>query len=55
MPFELTDKQLVEFREVFKKFDKNNDNTISLSELRNVFDALSIDVNDEELKRIVRL
>ncbi len=54
MPVEISDQQLAEFRDVFKKFDENNDNTISVSELRNVFDALSIDITDEELKTIVR-
>lgn len=54
MPIEISDKQLVEFRDVFKKFDKNKDNTISISELRNVFDALSIEVTADELKKIVR-
>jgi Ca2+-binding EF-hand superfamily protein len=53
MPIELSEEQIAEFKSVFKKFDENGDNTISISELKNVFDALSIDVTDKELKNIV--
>jgi Ca2+-binding EF-hand superfamily protein len=53
MPIELTQEQIDGFRDAFKKFDLNGDNSISVNELKNVLDAISLDVNEEELKNIV--
>ena len=49
----LTKEQKVKYRKIFRKFDTNEDDTISLEELRNVLKYFGKDPTDEQLKKII--
>ncbi|KAF8378623.1 hypothetical protein HHK36_029970 [Tetracentron sinense] len=44
---------MAEVEAVFKRFDANGDGKISLTELRDVFEALGTEISPEELKRVM--
>ena len=43
-------KELRELKQAFELFDKNNDGTINLSEMKEVMKSLGRDPTEEELK-----
>jgi Ca2+-binding EF-hand superfamily protein len=53
MPEEFTPEQIAEFQAAFDKFDKNNDKSISVTELKDLMDSLEIPTTENELKDLV--
>jgi Ca2+-binding EF-hand superfamily protein len=49
----LTPQQIADFRDVFAVFDRNNDNSISASEILDVMASLGQDVTQEQLQDIL--
>ena len=54
MADQLTEEQIAEFKEVFCLFDKNEDGTISTSELGSMLKMLGEDPQDEVLEEMIR-
>lgn len=49
----LTQEQKESWRSSFKEVDKDNDGKINSKELKNLFETLSIEFSDDELKELV--
>lgn len=52
--FSLTDKELLDFVDAFKMFDKNGDGAIDKSELRTVMASLGMNPTQREVEEMVR-
>ena len=49
----LTKEQKEDIRQIFELYDKNEDNTIDVSELRNSLRAMGFQADKEEVKRLI--
>lgn len=49
-----SNQRQVNFRAIFRKYDKDTDGFISVKDLINVFKELGEEINDEELKEYLR-